>query len=196
MKTLASVTILAVAALAAARLSTAGEPACHAEPSCGARPAAIRAAAAPSAAATKGWCRSAIRIARRRKSSNINTAASVGSFAYPGRFPCCSTCGDGCCDKGCAASAVAIMADANKAIATACTADVHTLVKIPYTVEVPVRKCTIEWVCPHCGCPCGSTEAPGESPVPNGPPAPAGPMPPPPPKSAQSAATNAVSLAR
>ena len=36
--------------------------------------------------------------------------------------------------------------------------DTYKLVKVPYTVETPVKKCTVEWVCPHCGCSCGCTE--------------------------------------
>jgi hypothetical protein len=31
---------------------------------------------------------------------------------------------------------------------------VHKLVKIPYTVEEPVKKCWVEWVCPRCNCGC------------------------------------------
>jgi hypothetical protein len=30
--------------------------------------------------------------------------------------------------------------------------EVHKLVKKPQTKEVPVRTCTVEWVCPSCGC--------------------------------------------
>ena len=30
--------------------------------------------------------------------------------------------------------------------------EVKHLVKIPCDKEVPVRKCTVEWVCPHCDC--------------------------------------------
>ena len=30
--------------------------------------------------------------------------------------------------------------------------EIHKLVKYPTTKEVPVRKCTVEWVCPSCNC--------------------------------------------
>ncbi|HEX3997070.1 MAG TPA: hypothetical protein VHX65_00800 [Pirellulales bacterium] len=57
--------------------------------------------------------------------------------------------------------------------------EVHHLVKCPYTVEVCVRKCKIEWVCPHCHCDCGCTEtempslgAPTSGPSPPSPPSP------------------------
>jgi hypothetical protein len=36
--------------------------------------------------------------------------------------------------------------------------EVYKLVKVPYTVETPVRKCTVDWICPRCGCKCGTTE--------------------------------------
>jgi hypothetical protein len=61
-------------------------------------------------------------------------------------------------------------------------------VKCPVTKEVPVRECTVEWVCPNCSkCGhCGSTEAPTTSPVAPSPVSPAPlprtqqPLPPPP----------------
>lgn len=40
--------------------------------------------------------------------------------------------------------------------------EVKKLVKIPYVEEVPVKKCWVEWVCPHCHCECGYT---GEQPA-------------------------------
>ena len=46
--------------------------------------------------------------------------------------------------------------------------EVHHLVKCPVTKETCVRKCKIEWVCPHCGCGCGCS---GELDVPAGTPA-------------------------
>jgi hypothetical protein len=36
--------------------------------------------------------------------------------------------------------------------------EVYRLVKVPYTVETPVRKCAVDWICPRCGCKCGTTE--------------------------------------
>jgi hypothetical protein len=56
---------------------------------------------------------------------------------------------------------------------------VHKLVKFPVTKEVPVKKCAVEWACPHCNCQGGCVE--GTAPSSPTPPvvAPA-PMPPPP----------------
>ena len=59
----------------------------------------------------------------------------------------CSCTSDGCCKDNC---------DCKKC--DCLIKDVYKLVKIPYTVDVPVRKCTIEWTCPKCGCNCGCTE--------------------------------------
>ena len=54
--------------------------------------------------------------------------------------------------------------------------EVHKLAKYPVTKEVPVRKCTVEWVCPHCNCHgnCAAEAAPS-APVPTATPAPAPP---------------------
>jgi hypothetical protein len=32
--------------------------------------------------------------------------------------------------------------------------EAHKLMKYPVTKEVPVRKCTVEWVCPQCNAHC------------------------------------------
>jgi len=56
--------------------------------------------------------------------------------------------------------------------------EVHTLVKCPVTKEICVRKCKIDWVCPHCHCDCGCQQevapsaAPSAAPLPPAPPAP------------------------
>ncbi len=75
---------------------------------------------------------------------------------------CCDTCNNGCRD-GCGCH---------------CTVrEVKKLVKCPCTKEVPVRKCCVEWVCPHCSaCPdAGPTPAPQAAPAA---PAPKAPLPP------------------
>ena len=58
--------------------------------------------------------------------------------------------------------------------------EVRKLVKIPCCKEEPVRKCTVEWVCPHCGggCACGATPSPAPTAAPAAPsPAPQTPLP-------------------
>jgi hypothetical protein len=53
--------------------------------------------------------------------------------------------------------------------------EVKKLVKIPYTCEVPVHKCWVEWVCPRCNCCCNGDSAPActnGSAAPTPPPAP------------------------
>jgi hypothetical protein len=67
---------------------------------------------------------------------------------------------------------------------------VHHLVKCPYTEEVCVRKCRIDWVCPNCHCDCGCDQgmapaAPSAAPMP-----PAPPSPPSPPAAGNPTATN------
>lgn len=197
MKTIASATIVAIAALAAARLSTAGEPACNAEPSCGAPASGDPGCCCPKCGCHEGLVPVCHPYCATKKIVKYKYCCKCDELCIPGRSPCCSTCGDGSCEKGCAANCGCNSGGCEQGHCNCLYRNVHTLVKIPYTVEVPVRKCTIEWVCPHCGCPCGSTESPGESQAPNAAPAPGAPIaPPPPPKSAQRAATDAVSLAR
>ena len=41
-----------------------------------------------------------------------------------------------------------------------CVKEVRKLVKCPCVKEVPIRKCTVEWVCPTCGCGCNGEAAP------------------------------------
>ncbi len=64
---------------------------------------------------------------------------------------CCKGCNqcDGCCGH-------------------CCVRQVPRLVIHPVTEEVPVRKCTVQWVCPKCGACCGqceSTATPPTAPV-------------------------------
>ncbi len=67
-------------------------------------------------------------------------------------FPPCSCCckGCGCCGGHC------------------CVREVNRLVIHPVVEEHPVRKCTVEWVCPNCGASggqYGSSAAPTTAPV-------------------------------
>jgi len=73
----------------------------------------------------------------------------------------CGQCGcDGCqsgCDQG-----------------GCCVKNVGHLVKIPCVKEVPIRQCTVEWVCPTCGkcCDCGCGGQSSTAPTPATGPAP------------------------
>ena len=64
--------------------------------------------------------------------------------------------------------------------------EVRHLVKIPCVKEVPVKKCTVEWVCPHCDCHGNCVE--GAAPSPPAPPS--APMPPAPAAAGKSAANS------
>lgn len=72
---------------------------------------------------------------------------------------CCEKgcCEKGCCEKGCESCCEKGCETCNKHN-SGCGCSVHCvkkLVKCPYTVEHPVRTCTVEWCCPHCsGCGC------------------------------------------
>lgn len=82
---------------------------------------------------------------------------------------CKDNCGSGGCNAGCGECRHCKYRE------------VHHLVKCPVTTEVCVRKCRIDWVCPHCHCDCGCTpdqEMPSAAP---GNPPTTAPMPPAPP---------------
>ncbi len=81
-------------------------------------------------------------------------------ICIPGCSCCCNHCrncgcdnGNNGCQEGCGCGC------GGKCLVR----DVSRLVIHPVVTEVPVKKCTVEWVCPHCGCSaceqCGSTPA-------------------------------------
>jgi len=59
-----------------------------------------------------------------------------------------------CCEKGC--ESCCEKCETCNHHNSGCGCSIHcvkTLIKCPYVVEHPVRKCCVEWVCPHCsGC--------------------------------------------
>jgi hypothetical protein len=82
-----------------------------------------------------------------------------GSNQGAGSGEACTNGGDNSCPDGCKGG---------------CKCRVHEvkhLVKVPSVKEVPVKKCTVEWVCPHCDCHGDCTEGvapsnPAPAPVP------------------------------
>ncbi len=90
---------------------------------------------------------------------------------------CTSGCESGNCDCGCDGCGHCKVYEVRK------------LVKIPYVVEVPVHKCWVEWVCPHCGCGCDASSAPSGAPS-AAPMPPAPPSPPVPPTAGRTTATD------
>jgi hypothetical protein len=189
MKTFASFTILAFVALAASRLSGAGEPGCNAEPSCGAPACCDPGTCCPKCGCHEGLIPVCHPYCTTKKVVKYHYCCKCEELCIPGRFPCCPKCGDGCCEHGgCAEQGCGNDCGCEQGKCNCLTRGVHTLVKIPYFVEVPVRKCSIEWVCPKCGGCCGCNEKSDAGPAPAGPtPAPSGPTPPPPPFPGKSA---------
>jgi hypothetical protein len=79
----------------------------------------------------------------------------------------CAVAGDTCnngCQEGCGGRCL--------------VREVHKLTKYPVTKDVPVRKCTVEWVCPQCDCHgnCAEGAAPS-APMPSSAPVPPAPTP-------------------
>ena len=103
------------------------------------------------------------------------------AMCVPGPVPlCCDKCGG--CDKGsgCAGGCDTCDNGCQDGCGCRCTPfTVRKLVTHPCVKEVPVRKCAVEWVCPHCSnCgQCGSTAAPTAAPVAPQPVMPVAPMP-------------------
>lgn len=83
----------------------------------------------------------------------------------PGVTPCCckrcESCG--CCNEcGCQ--------NGNNGCEEGCCGkcrvrEISKLVKIPVCKEVPVRKCTVEWVCPNCNGNCNGNCQPDAAPM-------------------------------
>ncbi len=197
MKRTAQLMALAVAALAAAVSSSAAEPGCNAEPSCGAAAGCDPGCCCPKCGCHEGLVPVCHTYCTTKKETKYRYCCKCEEKCIPEHCPpcpkCCEGgCGDkcGCADQGCNDCGC------EEGKCHCRIIEQHKLVKYAYTVEHPVRKCTVEWVCPRCGCSCGTTEAPaGVAPAPSDTPAPAGPTPPPPaPKSAQRTISDFLSM--
>ncbi len=69
-----------------------------------------------------------------KKETTYKYTCNCESICVPGVTRCCDKCG---CKGDCKCR----------------IHEVKHLVKIPCVKEVPVRKCTVEWLCPHCESP-------------------------------------------
>jgi hypothetical protein len=102
-----------------------------------------------------------------------NTCKTVTEFEY--RCVCEDICvpNPTCCCKGCNACGGGNSCDSCQQGCKCLVRTVHKLVKVPVTKQVPVRKCTVEWVCPKCHCNCSCEEgAPPSGTMPSPTPAP------------------------
>jgi len=86
-----------------------------------------------------------------KKETKYHYSCKCETICIPDHCPPCPKCGDACCEGSCTEGC-------ENGKCNCLIKEVHKLVKVPYTVETPVRKCTIEWVCPSCGCSCGTSE--------------------------------------
>jgi hypothetical protein len=174
MKAILSCAAVAIAVLAVAGLK-AGEPTCNAEPSCTAPAGCNAGACCPKCGCHEGLIPVCHPYCATKKVVKYHYCCKCEELCVPGRFPCCPKCGDGCCDQaGCTGNCASDNCGGEQGKCNCLYRDVHKMVKIPYTVEVPVRKCTIEWICPKCKCCCGTTEVPAaaSAPMPPSPPVP------------------------
>jgi hypothetical protein len=116
-------------------------------------------------------------------------------MCVPGVTRICDKCGhcDGsgqCAENGCCE-------DCCKGCCKCRIHEVSHLMKIPCVKEVPIRKCTVEWVCPHCDCHGDCTQAAPPSATPSATPtvAPSAPLPPAPRPADKSAGNSHCALA-
>ena len=111
-----------------------------------------------------------------KKETKYHYCCQCEPICIPDQCPCCSKSGcenGNCADTNCCN-------DIGGCDGGKCNCLIiaqHKLVKFAYTVETPVCKCKIDWVCPHCGCNCGIA-AEDEKPCPANSSLPTPPMPP------------------
>ena len=172
MKTLVMTTAFALAAIAAVELSQAGEPGCSAEPSCAAPACCDPGMCCPKCGCHEGLVPVCHTYCTTKKVTKYHYCCKCDTICIPSHCPPCPKCGEGCCDQSCNSGC-----GCDDGCCKCMIRDVHMLVKIPYTVEEPVRKCTVEWVCPRCGCDCGCSQKSEAAPSPATPIMPAPPVP-------------------
>jgi hypothetical protein len=195
MKAILMSSTLAIAALAVAGLSMAGEPTCDARPSCAAAPPTCDSCGCcPKCGCHECMIPICHSFCTTKKVTKYHYCCKCEEICIPDHCPPCPKCGDGCCDKAGCAEGCGNDCGCESGKCKCLIVEAHKLVKIPYTVEVPVRKCTVEWVCPKCGCNCGCNGTSEPAPTPT---APTPPLPPIPGKSASAAPTRpAVSTSK
>jgi hypothetical protein len=88
-----------------------------------------------------------------KKVTTYKYTCNCETICVPGVTRCCDKCGRGDGSGECAATGDTGNNGCQECCGGRCAIhEVHKLVKCPVTKEVPVKKCTVEWVCPHCNC--------------------------------------------
>lgn len=175
------ITTLSIALAMAAAFSVpsqGGEPSCGVDPSCGACSACGN-ACCPQCGCHEGLVPVCHQYWETKKVTEYCYKCVCKEICLPGR---CGAHNDGlfgdhCCKDGCGCQESCGCKEncgCNNGACCDCRyREVHTLVKCPVTKEICVRKCKIDWVCPHCHCDCGceTGAAPGTPSTPPMPPA-------------------------
>jgi hypothetical protein len=98
-----------------------------------------------------------------KKTTEHEYSCTCNTICIPGVTPLCRKCdccdGSGHCAGGCntCGSGCGACNDPCEDCCGCCRVrNVHKLVVHPVTKEECVKKCTVEWTCPKCGC-CGAT---------------------------------------
>jgi hypothetical protein len=146
MKSAITASVLTCLGLGIVRLLIAGDVGANVDTSCTA------ATCCPKCGCHEGLVPVCHTYCTTKKETKYHYLCKCETICVPDHCPSCPKCGDGCCEGGCGEDGC----ESGKC--TCLIKTVHKLAKIPYTVETPVRKCTIEWVCPSCGCSCGASD--------------------------------------
>ena len=138
---------LAVPVFAAVALLLASELACNAEPSSTPPPCC------PQCGCHDGLIPVCHPYWTTKKETKYHYCCKCEPICIPDQWPCCSKSG---CDSGNGndSNCCNDVGDCDGGKCNCLIIAQHRLVKFPYTVETPVCKCKIEWVCPRCGCNC------------------------------------------
>ena len=134
-----------IVALAASLPSLADEAGCNVQPGCGTGGGCPAGCCCPHCGCHEGLVPICHPYCEMKKVTKYKYCCVCEDKCVPS---CCfklgvdSGCGCECCCDSCGHCMVR---------------EVKKLVKIPYTEEVPVKKCRVEWVCPQCHCECAYT---------------------------------------
>lgn len=90
-----------------------------------------------------------------KKETKYHYSCQCKPICIPDQSPCCSKSG---CEDGTNGSCASDVGDRESGKCNCLIIAQCKLAKVPYTVETPVCKCEIEWVCPKCGGNCSCTE--------------------------------------
>jgi hypothetical protein len=187
MKTIFTSLALIAGGLSLAGWSVAAET--TADPNCAAAPACPCGTCCPQCGCHEGLVPVCHSYCTTKKTTKYKYCCKCDTICVPNGCACNGGCG---CKEGGCASGCGCNEGCGEGHHCNCSIyEVHKLTKIPYVEEECVHKCTVEWVCPKCGCncPCANGAAAPAAPAAPGAIGPGSTTPLPPPPAGKAAAT-------